>query len=193
VPEKQSGSAADQVRAVLEAAEQVRAQAQAEAERTRGAVGRVQERAEQLSRRLDELAAAVTEAVAALRVELEELREDAEQPLEVPTAESVAEDDTLIAEVEAAAARPPEVGEAEPEEAAPEEAAPEEAAPEEEPAPAAAEGPAPTPAPEGARLLALKMALDGRPRKETAAYLRENFELDDPEALLDEVYARVGN
>jgi hypothetical protein len=190
VPEKQSGSAADQVRAVLEVAEQVRAQAQAEAERTRGAVGRVQERAEQLSRRLDELAAAVTEAVAALRVELEELREEAEQPLEVPTAESVAEDDTLIAEVEAAAARPPEVGEAEPEESAPEEE-PAPAAPEEERAPA--EAPAATPAPEGARLLALKMALDGRPREETAAYLRENFELDDPEALLDEVYARVGN
>ncbi len=47
-------------------------------------------------------------------------------------------------------------------------------------------------APEGARLLALKMALDGRPREETAGYLRENFELEDPEALLDEVYARAG-
>ena len=46
--------------------------------------------------------------------------------------------------------------------------------------------------PEGARLLALKMALDGRPREETAGYLRENFELEDPEALLDEVYARAG-
>jgi hypothetical protein len=47
-------------------------------------------------------------------------------------------------------------------------------------------------APEGARLLALKMALDGHPREETAGYLRDNFELDDPEALLDEVYARAG-
>ena len=46
--------------------------------------------------------------------------------------------------------------------------------------------------PEGARLLALKMALDGKPRGETAGYLRENFDLDDPEALLDEVYARAG-
>ena len=45
--------------------------------------------------------------------------------------------------------------------------------------------------PEGARLLALKMALDGRPREETAAYLRENFELADPGALLDEVYAQA--
>ena len=60
--------------------------------------------------------------------------------------------------------------------------------PVEEPEPAAEEV-KPAVAPEGARLLALKMALDGRPRDETAAYLRENFELDDPEALLDEVYA----
>jgi hypothetical protein len=37
------------------------------------------------------------------------------------------------------------------------------------------------------------MALDGRSRDETAAYLRDNFELDDPEALLDEVYAQAGS
>jgi hypothetical protein len=36
------------------------------------------------------------------------------------------------------------------------------------------------------------MALGGSSRDETAAYLAENFELDDPEALLDDVYARVG-
>jgi hypothetical protein len=41
-------------------------------------------------------------------------------------------------------------------------------------------------------VLALKMALDGTPRDETARYLRENFKLDDPEALLDEVYAKAG-
>ena len=60
------------------------------------------------------------------------------------------------------------------------------------PSPSAEAAAARPPAPEGARLLALKMALDGRPREETAAYLSENFELDDPEALLDEVYARAG-
>jgi hypothetical protein len=36
------------------------------------------------------------------------------------------------------------------------------------------------------------MALDGTPRDETARYLRENFELEDPDGLLDEVYARAG-
>ena len=41
-------------------------------------------------------------------------------------------------------------------------------------------------------MLALKMALDGAPREDTARYLRENFELADPDALLDEVYAKAG-
>jgi hypothetical protein len=45
---------------------------------------------------------------------------------------------------------------------------------------------------EGARLIALNMALNGTPREETDRYLAENFDLSDREALLDEVYARVG-
>ncbi|GAC1316233.1 MAG: hypothetical protein NVSMB25_01530 [Thermoleophilaceae bacterium] len=45
---------------------------------------------------------------------------------------------------------------------------------------------------EGARLIALNMALNGTPRDETARYLAQNFELADQDSLLDEVYARVG-
>ena len=45
---------------------------------------------------------------------------------------------------------------------------------------------------EGARLIALNMALNGTPRDETARYLEENFNLDDQDSILDEVYARVG-
>ena len=45
---------------------------------------------------------------------------------------------------------------------------------------------------EGARLIALNMALNGTPREETDRYLAENFQLSDREKLLDEVYARVG-
>jgi DivIVA domain-containing protein len=45
---------------------------------------------------------------------------------------------------------------------------------------------------EGARLIALNMALNGTPREETDRYLAENFELNDRSALLDEVYASVG-
>jgi DivIVA domain-containing protein len=44
---------------------------------------------------------------------------------------------------------------------------------------------------EGARLIALNMALNGTPRDETDRYLAENFELSDRTALLDEVYASV--
>jgi hypothetical protein len=135
-------SAAEQVKALVEAAER-------EARESREAVQRVAARADELSERVDELAAGVGEAVAALKQEIEELRSASE-------------------------------------------AAPAEADPpaEEAPAPEAPAGPA-SGVPEGARLLALKMALDGRPRDETAAYLGENFELADPEDLLDEVYARA--
>jgi DivIVA domain-containing protein len=44
---------------------------------------------------------------------------------------------------------------------------------------------------EGARLIALNMALNGTPREETDRYLAENFDLDDRHTLLDEVYASV--
>jgi DivIVA domain-containing protein len=82
--------------------------------------------------------------------------------------------------------------------------------PEPEPAPAPASEPpveqAPPPAeipseppaadapraPEGARLIALNMALSGTPREETARYLRDNYGLMDDDKLLDDVYARAG-
>jgi DivIVA domain-containing protein len=44
---------------------------------------------------------------------------------------------------------------------------------------------------EGARLIALNMALNGTPRDETDRYLAENFKLADRRGLLDEVYASV--
>jgi dsDNA-specific endonuclease/ATPase MutS2 len=44
----------------------------------------------------------------------------------------------------------------------------------------------------GARLVAMKMALDGKPRDEVERHLQSNFELDGTDALLDDVYARVG-
>ncbi|MGA9856658.1 MAG: DivIVA domain-containing protein [Solirubrobacteraceae bacterium] len=44
---------------------------------------------------------------------------------------------------------------------------------------------------EGARLIALNMALNGTPRAETERYLSENFQLSDAGGLLDEVYASV--
>ena len=44
---------------------------------------------------------------------------------------------------------------------------------------------------EGARLIALNMALNGEPREAADRYLAENFDLSDRGALLDEVYASV--
>lgn len=69
-----------------------------------------------------------------------------------------------------------------------------------EPEPQASETRDPAPAggtlggagPEGARLVALNMALNGTPREEAARYLADNFQLDDQEAILDDVYSRVG-
>lgn len=44
---------------------------------------------------------------------------------------------------------------------------------------------------EGARLIALNMALNGQSRAETDKYLADNFDLSDRSGLLDEVYATV--
>ncbi|HEY5193724.1 MAG TPA: DivIVA domain-containing protein [Solirubrobacteraceae bacterium] len=44
---------------------------------------------------------------------------------------------------------------------------------------------------DGARLVALNMALNGDSREDTGQYLRENFEVPDRERLLDEVYAAI--
>jgi hypothetical protein len=41
---------------------------------------------------------------------------------------------------------------------------------------------------EGARLIALNMALSGIPREETFRYLQEIFDLGNTDAILDEVY-----
>jgi DivIVA domain-containing protein len=44
---------------------------------------------------------------------------------------------------------------------------------------------------DGARLVALNMALNGDSREETKRYLAENFDVTDRERLLDEVYAAI--
>jgi DivIVA domain-containing protein len=60
-----------------------------------------------------------------------------------------------------------------------------------EPEPAVASGGDASDDTEGARLIALNMALNGTPREETDRYLAENFQLGDRAGLLDEVYASV--
>ncbi len=110
-----------------------------------------------------------------------------------------------VAAAPAAATPPPEpVQEPAPASVPAEPAAPAEPARPAEPAPSAeaappaapAEPPAPQQEPvpgdlDGARLVALNMALNGESRAETERYLAENFELPDRLKLIDEVYAAV--
>jgi hypothetical protein len=208
--EKQSAAAAagERVRAVLEAAEQsareLRAEAaqeiEAQLETARGVAERLSTRADEIERTLQGLADSVRDELSALKADLEELRAvgegigESREVAEEPAAEAPAplEEPAPVEESapleEPAAEEPTRVREPAPVE---------EPAPEEEPANAepAAAGAEPAAAPgdghEGARVIALNMALNGSSREDTARYLSENFELEDPEALLDEVYARV--
>jgi hypothetical protein len=88
------------------------------------------------------------------------------------------------------AAEPPAPEAAEPPASPTPPAAPRPAAP-----PAAAAPPAPA-APsadaEGARLVALELALSGKSREETDRYVAEHFDVPDRGALLDEVFATAG-
>jgi hypothetical protein len=78
---------------------------------------------------------------------------------------------------------------------APEPAAPASSQPTPAPAPAAPApgGSQPSPAGDldGARLIALNMALNGESRSDTERYLAENFQLPDRTKLIDEVYAAI--
>ena len=144
-----------------------------------------------------------------IRQEFESVREDRLEPIPsggaAPAAEgnggepAVADAEAAepeLAEAEETAVDAPaveeedvEVEEAEPAAEVEEEEAPAE---EEEAAEEAPAGGRSIRGAEGARLIALNMALNGTPRDETARYLSQNFDLDDQDALLDEVYARVG-
>jgi hypothetical protein len=191
-----AAAAAERVRAVLEAAEQSAAELRAEAareietqlQRAEKVTERLSARAEQIERALESLATTVTGELNALRADLEELRAVSESADEESADSPAPEPVTKV--------KPPvEEPEAAPEEPEPTEPDPAQAAEAEEPA-EPAHSPSAPPAPagdghEGARVIALNMALNGSSREETARYLSENFELEDPEALLDEVYARV--
>ena len=177
-----AGAAAARVEAIVAAAEvsareiedKARADATAQVAEAKDAVDGLVAQAATLQARMDEIAAALGEAKMAV--------------------------DAMAAETKALAAQPSEPAAPEPAATEPEpkpEPEPAEPEPEPEPEPAAAaparKGDGGGSAGEGARLIALNMALSGTPREETARYLRENFDLDDEDGLLDDVYARVGS
>lgn len=182
-PAPQPGLAAgtsEQVRAILEAAEagaaELRAEAGAEA---RGHVERVEGAANEMVARLGELQGELDRLLGALKASATVLSEG--------LLDMRARVEEMGGSVEV------------PEEPAPEPPPAEEPVAVEEPAgeEPAAEEPPPAPSErstdeEGARLAALDLALSGAPREEAERYLAEHFDLADPAALLDDVYARVG-
>ena len=184
-----AATAADKVRDIVEAAErsatELEAAARAEADRIRGeaqrqtdaqieriqaATDRLAARAAEIEGALDDLGERVRGTIASLREDLRELRGSGSEPVAAEP-----EPETAPAAEPVPAAEPPAAADPVPEPASTR--APESGA--------AAVG-------EGARVIALNMALNGSTREETGRYLAENFELDDPEALLDDVYARAG-
>jgi DivIVA domain-containing protein len=177
-----SAGTSEQVRLILEAAEASAAELRADAGRQAGDhVGRVEQAAGGMLTRLDELERELGTLLDALRLSGERLSEGLAKLHEQVGEASGAADETpsheeLVADDEVpsiedllAAGEPPAA----------------------EPPPAAQ--PPPADGDEaGARLIALNMALSGTPREETARYLAEHFALADPDALLDDVYARAG-
>jgi DivIVA domain-containing protein len=166
-----SAGTSEQVRLILEAAEQSAARLREDAGREAGEhVARVGEAAAEMIRKLDGLERELGGLLDALRTSGERLEEGLGR-LHDQVREAAGGD-----AVPAGIASDPREAPAEPgEPAAPAEPA--------EPAPAADEA--------GARLIALNMALDGTPREEAARYLAEHFTLADAEGLLDDVYSRA--
>ena len=179
-----AGVTAQRVEAIVTAAE---ASAREIEERANADAVQIRERAEASAaahvKRAEEIAAEMAGRAAELQQQISLL------------IEQIAALNAGIASVDLAEPEPVSRPGAEPEAEAEREIVPEPAAeqappPEETPgAPAPVEGPR---APEGARLIALNMALSGTPREETARYLRDNYELADEQSLLDDVYARAG-
>ena len=164
-----SAGTSEQVRLILEAAESGAADMREDAGRQAKAhVARVEEAAEGMLAKLEQLQSELSTLLDGLRAGGERLTEG-------------------LATLQA------QVGDLDPMPAA-------EPAPEPEDFAAAAPEPEPAPAPKpadnadeaGARIIALNMALGGSSREETASYLAENFSLSHPDALLDDVYAKVG-
>ena len=167
----------EQVRSIIEAAEGsaagIRETATADA---REHVARVAEAADALRERIDALERELTSLLGALRGGAERLRAELDGISEGTARLAAAVSEPVPAALSTTVA----------------EAAGTDAEVEEEPAVAAVEeAPARSRDVVGARIVAFEWAASGRSREETDRHLAEHFELDDPKALLDGVYARV--
>jgi DivIVA domain-containing protein len=166
-----SSGASEQVRLILEAAERSASELRSKAgEEASDHVARVQEAADGMLAKLDALEGELERLVTALRMGGERL------------VQGLAELQSEVAGGDVALPPPVEL---------------EDVVVEDFAAAAPASAPAPDPAPAsadeaGARLIALNMALSGSSREDTARYLADHFGLAEPDALLDDVYARAG-
>jgi DivIVA domain-containing protein len=170
-----SAGTSEQVRGILEAAERSASELRDDAgKRASAHVATVAEAADGMLSRLDELQGELSRLMHALRSSGERLAGGLAELQERVGGGAAPDPGRPPAPVEDFAA----------------------AAPEPEPEPASEPAPAPRadlPDDEaGARIIALNMALGGSSRQETAAYLRENFALADQDALLEDVYSKVG-
>lgn len=197
--------AADRVREAVEAAEgearEIVARAEREAERIRGAaeaearqrLEQAQEAVERLARQADEVRSALSSEVPGPEVdptpatvpEPEPAREPEPTPPATPEPEPPSEPEPQPVEVPEPS--PPQPGSSGGDGPSTEQLI-------EElkgggPSPAAGNS---QPDEQGARLVAMKMALEGKPREEVERHLAESHAIADPAPLLDEVYSRVG-
>jgi len=215
--ESLAAAASEQVRSIVEAAEtsaadiqrqaedearEIRAEANTEADATRehatsearDYVGRVSESTSGMLERIDAMEAELSALIESLRTGSNRLNAD----LQLLEGNLTAVKNAVVPrpqfEPEQPVARRPEPAPAPPGEPFDERAEVTGAASGE----VIAEAPAPAPQTrtnggddDGARLIALNMALNGTPREETDRYLAENFKLTDRRGLLDDVYSSV--
>jgi cell division septum initiation protein DivIVA len=196
-----AASAGEQVRAIIEAAESSAAQIRTDAEREAKKI--LAEARRELKRAQDEAAgqtseqvSKVAQAATSLLERIESIQQEASSVMETLRAggDRLVADLRLLEESVSALSSTP----ADEEDVAAAAVVVEEQDEEEEAEPttlAEAEAEA-TPEGgdedlEGARLIALNMALNGNSREDIDRYLEENFDLADRDALLDEVYASV--
>jgi len=191
-------AAAEIERHALEAARQVREAADRDAERTRG---EAIEKARAHVAAVAQVAASLLERVGSMDGEVSGLIESLRAGASRLAADLQTVETNMSELYDAAAGRelhePERSGVFESELDAALAATPQPAVPAPRPVAQPAQPEAAPPAPaggsdlDGARLIALNMALNGESRADTERYLAENFELPDRLALVDEVYAAV--
>jgi cell division septum initiation protein DivIVA len=211
--ESLAGAASEQVRAIVAAAEataaQIREEAEEEAKRIRGdALGEAKAATSRAAAQAGERVTRVSESAVAMLGRIEAIDRELSALLDsLRTGATRLSADLTVLQAEFADARQAAPAEPEPE---PEAEAEEDEGVElaQDAAVELDDGAVPEPEPkavgsakpaaaangdlEGARLIALNMALSGTSRDEVDSYLTENFDLANQAALLDEVYTSLG-